>query len=419
MRIWRTSILLFCGSLVAFLAGIGNPSRLYFDETTYVVGGNAILHGVPDPSPVGPPLGKTLVAMGIAVAGDNSFGWRWPSALFGALTLVASFLMVYVLLDDHTLALTAAGLTFLNNFLFVFSRSAMMDIFLMAFAMWGVLAFIVALKYPGISKTRRRALLACSGALFGCAMGCKWNGVDELAVVLIFGALLLLPGVVSRRTGTTVPTVRSEGHIASEWAAYSANLREAGLFGFAISFLVLPVHVYSATYWAPFHSQHLSFSVQRLLSANLFIWRFHRAIVGNTGIITRWYTWPLMIEPMRAFSYLVGNWYVMWAGLVALLYSLRRFGVSLPETLLVSLYAMNMLQWILTPQSCTFYYYYFPAAMFLTLAIPVALHRFPSRYYGIRLSVISVVPALGVFAYCFAHMAHLGAPYDTMLGYWP
>jgi dolichyl-phosphate-mannose--protein O-mannosyl transferase len=92
--------------------------------------------------------------------------------------------------------------------------------------------------------------------------------------------------------------------------------------------------------------------------------------------------------------------------------------VSVPETLLVSLYAVNMLQWIVTPQPCTFYYYYFPAAMFLGMAIPVALHRLPERCFGVRLSVVSVLPAFCVFAYCFAHMAHLGSPYDTMLGYW-
>jgi hypothetical protein len=55
----------------------------------------------------------------------------------------------------------------------------------------------------------------------------------------------------------------------------------------------------------------------------------------------------------------------------------------------------------------------FPAAMFLGMAIPIALCRIPSHYFGVRLSVVCVLPALCVFAFCFAHMAHLGAPYDT------
>jgi Ni/Fe-hydrogenase subunit HybB-like protein len=100
-------------------------------------------------------------------------------------------------------------------------------------------------------------------------------------------------------------------------------------------------------------------------------------------------------------------------------FCLRRSARSVPETVIVSLYAVNMLQWVFTPQSCTFYYYYFPAAMFVGMAIPIALYRLPPRYLGVRLSVVCVLPALCVFAFCFAHMAHLGAPYDSMFGYWP
>jgi dolichyl-phosphate-mannose--protein O-mannosyl transferase len=403
-RTLQTCLFLAAASLALFLAGIRNPPAMFFDEKLYVDAGNAILHHTPDPSPYGPPLGKLLVAIGIATAGDNSFGWRWPSAVCGALTLVAVFLLAQLLLDDYAMALTAALLTLLNNFLYVLSRIAMMDIYLLAFALWGVLAFVAAIKVSHLTKAQRRVLLALSGGVFGAAIACKWNGIDELAVVFLLGVFLLL---------------RARTPTGSEFARCSGNLREVGATFFAISFTAIPALVYLATFYPLFHSQHLAFSLHNLASANLFIWRFHRAVAGNTGLIVPWYKWPLMTAPTRGLSYLVGNWYVMWAGLLALLYSLRRFGAALPETLLVSLYAMNMLQWIVTPQPCTFYYYYFPAATFLTLAIPVALYRLPARCFGIRLSVISVLPALCVFAYCFAHMAHLGVPYDTMLGYWP
>jgi hypothetical protein len=77
----------------------------------------------------------------------------------------------------------------------------------------------------------------------------------------------------------------------------------------------------------------------------------------------------------------------MWLGLIAVLVCARRFGRSLPETLIVALYAGNLLQWAITPQSCLhyYYYYYFPAATFLGVAIPVALRQFPERVWGIRL----------------------------------
>jgi dolichyl-phosphate-mannose-protein mannosyltransferase len=404
MRTWLTSLFLGLGSLAFFLAGISKPPSVYFDEKLYVDAANAVVTGAPDPSPYGPPLGKLMIAASIAISGNNSFGWRWPSAVCGALTAVAVFLFLLLLLDDYTLALTGAGLMLLNNFVFVFSRTAMMDIFLVAFAMWGLLAFVAALKVDQLETSTRRAVTAFSGIMFGCSMACKWNGVDQLAVVLVLGVILFW---WSKRLGD------------SDLARCRENLQQAGWVWLAISFLVLPAVTYLATFWPLFRSQRIPFTLATLVSANAFIWQFHRAVVGNTGLIVPWYKWPFMTQPTRALSYLVGNWFVMWAGILALLYCLRRFARSLPETLIVSLYVVNMLQWIVTPQPCVFYYYYFPAAMFVGMAIPAALHRLPARYFGVRLSVASLLPAFCIFAYCFAHMAHLGAPFDIMLGYWP
>jgi hypothetical protein len=197
--------------------------------------------------------------------------------------------------------------------------------------------------------------------MFGCAIACKWNGVDGLGVVLLLGAALFF----------------SRHAQSSDLGRYAALLRETGLPWFAICFLVLPFLVYLATFWPLFRSQGIPFSRADLFSANAFIWRFHRSVVGNKGLIVPWYKWPFVIEPTRALSYLVGNWYVMWAGLLALAYSLRRFSRHLPETLIVSLYVANMLQWSVTPQPCLFYYYYFPAAMLLGMAIPMLCTNCP------------------------------------------
>jgi len=404
MRTWLTTIILGCGALALFLGGIANPPVTYFDEKLYVDAGNAVLAAAKDPSPFGPPLGKLIIAGSIAISGNTSFGWRWPSAVFGALTLVAVFLLLKLLIADYTLALAGALLTLLNNFLFVFSRVAMMDIFLVAFAMWGVLGFVAALKMDGLERAKRRALLACSGVMFGCGLACKWNAVDELVVVVAVGAFLLF-------------SASAKGN--GEFAPCAANLRASGVAWFAASFLLIPGVTYLVTFWPLLGSQGIAFTPASVISANAFIWNFHRGVIGNTGLIVPWYKWPLMTEPTRALSYLVGNWFVMWVGLAALLYCLRRFARNLAETLIVLFYAMNMLQWMLTPQPCVFYYYYFPAAMFLGMAIPVALSRLPVRYFGVRLSVACLLPAFCIFVYCFAHMAHLGAPYDTMVGYWP
>jgi dolichyl-phosphate-mannose-protein mannosyltransferase len=160
--------------LVFFLAGIGKPPMLIFDEPLYVDGARSLLSGTQDLNPEHPPLAKFFIAAAIKIAGDRAFGWRLAGAVFGALTLVAVFFWTLLLLRDYALALTAAGLTFFNNFLFVMSRVAMLDVFYFAFVLWGILAFTAALLLD-TSLARRRVLLLTSGLIFGLGTACKWS----------------------------------------------------------------------------------------------------------------------------------------------------------------------------------------------------------------------------------------------------
>ena len=404
MRTSLAALLLGLCSWTLFLSGIGRPPMTIFDEPKYVAPANALLAGIHDPSPDGPPLGKLLIAGSIAVVGDTPFGWRLPSSAFGAITLVGVFLLANLLLENHALALAAAALTLLNNFLFIFSRTAMMDIFLVTFAVWGIVAFIAALKMKRIGATNRRGLLAASGLLLGLACACKWNGVDELCVVAAIGVFLFLWSGKSRNP---------------EVVLYGAHLREAGFGWFAAAFLLLPAFAYLAAFWPYCRMLGIPFSIHSAIAMNIYIWRFHLTVLGNPPINIPWYKWPLDTHPLRPLSYLVLNWYVLWAGLAAIVYCLRRFARSLPETLILLLYGANLLQWAATPQKYTYYYYYFPAAMFLGLAIPVTLNRLPMRVFGVRLTVIAVIPALCVFAYCFGRIANLPSPFDCALGCWP
>src|SRR6266436_4548121 len=145
-----------------------------------------------------------------------------------------------------------------------------------------------------------------------------------------------------------------------------------------LALLVFPLISYSLTFWPLCRSLHLPFGVHQLLAMNLFIWRFHIAVIGNRFIVSSWYSWPLNLSPQRALSYLLGNPVIMWGGLVALVYCFQRFWKLFvaAEGLVVLLYAANLLQWAVTPAKCTFYYYYYPAAMFLGVASGVALAVF-------------------------------------------
>lgn len=176
-RVTFTGLAIGVLSLSFLLLGIGRPSVPIFDEYSYVTGARSFLNWTQYTNPEHPPLAKMLIAAAMKAAGDSPFGWRLAGAVCGALTLMAIFFWTYLLLGDYRLALTAAALTLFNNFLFVMSRVAMLDVFYFAFVMWGVLAFTASILLD-LSIVKRRVLLLTTGLMFGLGTACKWNAVS-------------------------------------------------------------------------------------------------------------------------------------------------------------------------------------------------------------------------------------------------
>jgi dolichyl-phosphate-mannose-protein mannosyltransferase len=406
------SLLLGIASLVFLVIGIGKPTMMYFDEGYFVPEARAFAQGQANPSPIvptlaKPPLGKFIMAFGIKAAGDNPFGWRIAGAVCGSLALIAVYLWTYLLVHDRGLAALAATLALFNNFLFVMSRIAMMDAYLIVFLMWSLVAYTAAFELE-IPPMMRRLLLVCSGVLLGLAGACKWNAVDTLAVCLL--ASVALPLVARLAPAMSDPSLR-------KWAA---NAKQIGFAVFLIGLVVAPIASYSLAFWPLCRLLHRPFSAHELMSMNASIFHFNSTTVSNRSITSPWYSWPLKLNPQRAQSYLVGNPVVAWGGLAALALCIRRAwrAVGIPETLVVLLFASNYLQWVVTPEKGVFYYYYYPSVMILGVAIAVALRGMPRRILGVRLALVIALFAIVVFVWCYPRMANLESPWDCALGCW-
>ncbi len=407
-KIAYTCLGLIALSLLLFLPGIGRPPAYVFDEEPYVSSAKALLNHASNPNPEHPPVGKYLIAAGIKLAGDNPAGWRVASAVSGGLTLVAIFLWTFLLLRDYSYAVTAAALTLFNNFLFVMARVALLEIFMFLFLMWALVGFTAAIELD-IKVRTRRALLLFSGPMFGLAGACKWNAVVTLAVTiaLAFALLCLRSWAASRKN--------------DRLARAAQNLHQAGAPTLILSLALLPVAVYLLAYIPLFRSLDRPFTLPELGRLHAFMWSFLKQVKGNRAIHLPWYAWPFSAAPQRALSYLMGNFVVMWGGLLALAICARRMWqrVALPETFVLALYAANLLQWAIIPRKVTYYYYYYPAAMFLGVAIAVGLCRtHPWRIFGIRLSFFLVAASAIFFLFCYPRMANLEAPWDCMFGCW-
>lgn len=404
------SLLFAIGGLAFLLIGIGSPSFMYYDEPYFVPEARAFIQGVPNPDPAcpplaKPPLGKLIMAIGMKVAGDNSFGWRIAGAVCGSLTLAAIYLWSFFLLGDSRLACVATTLALFNNFWYVMSRIGMMDAFLLVFLMWSLVAYTAALA-ADIGVGLRRFLFVCSGTLVGLAGACKWNAIDTLAVFFLVSFALRQAGRYWNRD-------------SSLWR-YAKNIREIGAPTVFLGLAVSPVLAYCLAFLPLCLIIHRPFDFHELVAMNAFIWKFNSTVISNRAITSAWYTWPLNLNPQRALSYLLGNPVVAWGGLLALGSCARRFWktAGFAEGLVLLLFFSNYLQWAVTPQKGVFYYYYYPSVMVLGVAIAVALRHLPERFGGMRISFAVLVATIIVFVWCYPRMANLQAPWDCALGCW-
>ena len=173
-----TPIIIAIASFVLRLFNLGSPKGFIFDELYYVDGAQDFLNfgvevtGANPEFIAHPPLGKWLIATGIAIFGDNEFGWRFATAVFGTLLILLIARLVHVLFYSTVLTALAAGLMAVDGLLLVHSRTALLDLFLTFFTLLGIYLW-----------SRNRHWWA--GFAFGLALGCKWSAIYFIAIIVL------------------------------------------------------------------------------------------------------------------------------------------------------------------------------------------------------------------------------------------
>lgn len=390
---WSVAISL--AFLALALIRLGIPTRFYFDEVHYVPAARVLMDFSHITNQEHPLVGKQIIALGIALFGDNPYGWRLPSALAGTLALFA-FIRALWLASLSRFAALAGGVLLATGFhLFIHSRIAMLDIFMICFMLIATWMAAGAVREPAQARWR----LAAAGIALGLAIGTKWNAGP---VAMVPGIAFLIARLIS--AGPRFLTARDGAPIPG------ITLIEAALWLGAV-----PLLTYAATFWPVFFYTENPLTLAGFAHYQQQMVELQQSTIKPHPYMSRWYDW---IIDWRAIWYLyenldgaqrgvvlIGNPLTMLLGLPALLWCafagiFRRNWAALGAAVL---YAVSFGMWIIAPKPVQFYYHYMLPSCFLLAALALSLDALWQRKNWIwrGLALGTVAASCGFFAWFY------------------
>lgn len=240
---WIVPLVVVAVAAATRLIGLGTPDDLVFDEIYYVPDARDIVaQGVESTFVVHPPVGKWVIAAGIATVGDDPVGWRVGPALVGTFAVAATYALALRLCRRRGLAALAAFAVALDGLAITSSRMAMVDATLMALVVTALWLAVVDRDRTWASVPSRRSGDAPT-ALPLRTHGARWaaGAVMGLAIATKWSALAVLGGLV---VGCAIADAcfrrRTTGRFTTEPLRLVADV--------ALPLLILPALVYVATY---------------------------------------------------------------------------------------------------------------------------------------------------------------------------
>lgn len=402
-----------------FLINLGHPTHIYFDEVHYVSAARTLLSLTGPQNVEHPLLGKEIIGAGIALFGDNPWGWRLPSTFAASLTVMAGFAFVRLLTGATKPAVVAALLMLLNQMVFVQARIAMLDGFLAMFLCGAMVMLLSAMRAPTPAQTHLRWI--AGAVLLGLATAVKWAAIPYVALAgLTFVALRIAEHWQAAPGDALRAAIGSGPHRRWPGLPLIRGLLLLGAVSIPVYFLTfIPTLLYDTG----------ASTLAGLIPLQREMYSLQTQILPGHTYQSSWWSWPLMIRPIWYFYeaddgaqrgvLLIGNPLIMWGGLVAVIAGFVvwfRERARLPLAMSL-LWTASVAIYIIIPKSLGFYYYYYLSSIFLCFALAVWFHH-ADKGRGRRDAEWFVAGSLALFIYFYPILAATPLPGEQSFNDW-
>lgn len=425
------AIITLLGFWVRFY-NIKKPNYFIFDETYYVPNAISLLNNgveLVNNEPqfiVHPPVGKWVIALGIKVFGNNSFGWRSGVLLLGTLSIVLVALIAKQLFKNTFIALSAALFTALDGVSLVQSRVAILE---------GSLAFFILLSFYSLLRYREgrgNKWLILLGLASGLALGVKWSSIYYIGF-FAFIMLFMLDGFLNQ---THEVAIGKREFVRNFSKRISINFTKV------VFYLLITLSTYLTTWLGWFvsndgwdrrkiygsgplnamlnlyeyHKDMLDFHLNLTLKHNyqagpagwLFMWRptaFDFKSAGNCGGEKCYYEILQLGNPII--------WWLVVFALLALIYKIikSRFKGVFSEVILLTAILVGYLPWFFFGKRTTFTFYSGVFAGFLYIVLAYVIYKASRKMnVEIRASILLLFFSLLIITFYFFYPIYAYLP---------
>ena len=385
-----------------------------FDEIYYARTAVEFLGDLPIYETTHPPLGKSIIAIGVSLFGVTPFGWRIMPAIFGILMVPAAYLFAWVLSKRSDIAFLGGLLTAAEFMHFTLSRIATLDIIVGLFIqLMFLFMFCFAAETERGGSTKKQALwLVLCGIVSALAIATKWTGVYAgVGIAVIFFTAL------SRRL-SAMPKNR-------ERAVYLARLGTVCVF----SFIILPIAAYCLSYTEFAQSYPEKGIIQHAVENSLQSYQYHSSLTAEHPYSSEWYEWLVDKRPLldwlngdgetTSSVATLGSPLVVWGGIAALLHNiwLWRCRKNTAAQYLVIAYLSMLMPWLFVHRT-VFIYQYFGCIIILVMLICNSLLHLGKHAKKAEIFAAAAAIALFVMFYPLLSGAVVPAHYHDMWLEW-